>query len=63
MEEVVESVRHRATNRWSFFDGVLGDRTIGMMEALDGFGYFTTGLSFLAISIVLFLRAWYVFCD
>jgi uncharacterized membrane protein (DUF373 family) len=61
MERVVESVRHRATNRWSFLDGVLGDRTIGMMEALDGFGYFTTGLSFLAISIVLFVRAWYVF--
>lgn len=32
-----------------------------MMDALDGFGYFTTGLSFLAVSMVLFLRAWYVF--
>ncbi|BFU90719.1 MAG: hypothetical protein NTAFB01_19060 [Nitrospira sp.] len=32
-----------------------------MMEALDGFGYFTTGLSFLAIGMVLFVRAWYVF--
>lgn len=61
MENVVESVRHRATNRWSFFNGVLGDRTIGMMEALDGFGYFTTGVSFLAIGMVLFVRAWYVF--
>jgi uncharacterized membrane protein (DUF373 family) len=61
MEKVIESVRYRATNRWGFFDGVLGDRTIGMMEALDGFGYFTTGLSFLAVSMVLFLRAWYVF--
>lgn len=61
MENVVESVRLRAASRWSFFDGILGDRTIGMMEALDGFGYFTTGLSFLAISIVLFVRAWYVF--
>ncbi|MDX2252271.1 MAG: phosphate-starvation-inducible PsiE family protein [Nitrospira sp.] len=53
--------RYNQANRWSFFNGVLGDRTIGMMEALDGFGYFTTGLSFLAVSIVLFLRAWYVF--
>ncbi|MBH0180893.1 MAG: hypothetical protein HP490_04240 [Nitrospira sp.] len=32
-----------------------------MMEALDGFGYLTTGVSFLAISMVLFVRAWYVF--
>lgn len=61
MERAVSTVRHSSTNRWSFFEGVLGDRTIGMMEALDGFGYFTTGLSFLAISMVLFVRAWYVF--
>lgn len=61
MEKVVELVRHNQTKRWSFFEGILSDRTIGMMEALDGFGYFTTGLSFLAVSMVLFLRAWYVF--
>ncbi|MBH0210287.1 MAG: hypothetical protein HP495_17540, partial [Nitrospira sp.] len=46
---------------WSYFERVLSDRTIGMLEALDGFGYFTTGLSFLAIRMVLFARAWYVF--
>lgn len=61
MERAVSTVRYRPTNRWSFFDGILGDRTIGMMEALDGFGYFSTGLSFLAVSMVLFVRAWYVF--
>lgn len=61
MASVVATVRHSPTNRWSYFDGVLSDRTIGMMEALDGFGYFTTGLSFLAVSMVLFVRAWYVF--
>jgi uncharacterized membrane protein (DUF373 family) len=61
MERVVAISRYNQANRWSFFNGVLGDRTIGMMEALDGFGYFTTGLSFLAVSMVLFLRAWYVF--
>lgn len=32
-----------------------------MMETLDGFGYFTTGVSFLTVSMVLFARAWYVF--
>lgn len=62
MERAVSTVRHSPTNQWSFFNnGVLSNRTIGMMEALDGFGYFTTGLSFLAISMVLFVRAWYVF--
>lgn len=61
MERAVATVSHSPTNRWAFFEGVLGDRTIGMMEALDGFGYFTTGLSFLAIGMVLFVRAWYVF--
>ncbi len=61
VERVVETVRHGSTDRWSFLEGILSDRTIGMMEALDGFGYFTTGLSFLAVSMVLFLRAWYVF--
>lgn len=61
MERAVATVRHSRTNRWAFFEGVLGDRTIGMMEALDGLGYVTTGVSFLAVSMVLFVRAWYVF--
>lgn len=61
MERAVAMLRNGPTHRWPFFDRVLGDRTIGMMEALDGFGYLTTGVSFLAISMVLFVRAWYVF--
>ncbi|HEU5407197.1 MAG TPA: phosphate-starvation-inducible PsiE family protein [Nitrospira sp.] len=61
MDREVATVRQSPTNRWAFFDGVLGDRTIGLMEALDGLGYVTTGVSFLAVSIVLFVRAWYVF--
>jgi uncharacterized membrane protein (DUF373 family) len=61
MERAVAMHRNGPASRWPFFDRVLGDRTIGMMEALDGFGYLTTGVSFLAISMVLFVRAWYVF--
>ena len=61
MERTVATPRYSPTTRWALFDNVLGDRTIGVMEALDGFGYFTTGLSFLAVSMVLFVRAWYVF--
>ena len=63
MERAAATVRHSPTNRWSFFDSVLGDRTIGIMEALDGLGYVTTGMSFLAVNIVLFVRAWYVFAS
>jgi|GEM_PF-384152 len=61
MEGAVATVRHSTISRWPFFDNVLGDRTIGLMEALDGLGYVTTGVSFLAVSMVLFVRAWYVF--
>ena len=61
MESAVAMLRNGPTSRWPFFNRVLGDRTISMMEALDGFGYLTTGVSFLAISMVLFVRAWYVF--
>jgi uncharacterized membrane protein (DUF373 family) len=31
------------------------------METLDGWGYITTGFSFLVIGMAVFVRAWYVF--
>jgi phosphate starvation-inducible membrane PsiE len=34
---------------------------IGVMEALDGWGYVTAGISFLALGMVVFVHAWYVF--
>ncbi len=34
---------------------------IGVMEALDGWGYITAGVSFLVLGMVLFVHAWYVF--
>lgn len=61
MERAVATVRHSSPNRWSFLDSVLSDKAVSVMETLDGLGYVTTGVSFLAISIVLFVRAWYVF--
>jgi uncharacterized membrane protein (DUF373 family) len=36
-------------------------KTIGLIEALDGFGYITTGFSFLLIGMVVFAHSWYVF--
>jgi hypothetical protein len=61
MERAVATSRQCPTKRWLFFEGILGDRTANLLEALDGVGYVTTGMSFLAVSIVLFVRAWYVF--
>ena len=61
MESAVVTSSQSSTKRWLFFDKILGDRTASLLEALDGVGYVTTGMSFLAVSIVLFVRAWYVF--
>ena len=61
MERATVTSSQSSTKRWLFFEGILGDRTAHLLEALDGVGYVTTGMSFLAVSIVLFVRAWYVF--
>ena len=61
MERAVAPFRQSSTNRWLFFDGVLGDKAVKVMETLDGLGYVTTGVSFLTVSVVLFVRAWYGF--
>jgi uncharacterized membrane protein (DUF373 family) len=63
MERATVTSSQSSTKRWLFFDGILGDRTAHLLEALDGVGYVTTGMSFLAVSIVLFVRAWYVFAS
>ena len=34
---------------------------IEVMEALDGWGYITAGISFLALGMVVFVHAWYAF--
>jgi len=63
MERATVTSSQSSTKRWLFFDRILGDRTAHLLEALDGVGYVTTGMSFLAVSIVLFVRAWYVFAS
>ena len=60
MERAVAPFRQSSTNRWLFFDGVLGDKAVKVMETLDGLGYVTTE-KFLTVSVVLFVRAWYGF--
>lgn len=56
----VKAIPHRPTVHWWNFDRTTG-MTISTMETLDGFGYVTTGLSFLIIGMVVFVHAWYVF--
>lgn len=48
-------------SRWSIFDRTVSGTTVGVMETLDGWGYITTGFSFLVIGIVIFVHAWYGF--
>ncbi len=48
-------------SRWLIFDRALSGPTIGLMEKLDGWGYISTGFSFLLIGMIVFLHAWYAF--
>ena len=61
IDSPVATRRQSPTTRWAFLGSVLSDNAVSVMETLDGLGYVTTGVSFLAVSIVLFVRAWYVF--
>lgn len=46
---------------WRETNPITDVKTIGVMESLDGFGYITTGFSFLIIGMVVFVHSWYVF--
>ncbi|WP_447980267.1 phosphate-starvation-inducible PsiE family protein [Candidatus Nitrospira bockiana] len=54
------SERDPLTHR-SLFDRPVSGTTIGLMETLDGWGYITAGVSFLALGMVVFVHAWYLF--
>jgi phosphate starvation-inducible membrane PsiE len=58
--------KRRESDRSSFsrpliFGQPASNSAIGVMEALDGWGYVTAGVSFLVLGMVLFVHAWYVF--
>jgi uncharacterized membrane protein (DUF373 family) len=61
MENLMKDKERGSANRWSAFDRHVNGPTIGLMETLDGWGYITTGFSFLVIGMVVFLHAWYGF--
>ncbi len=51
----------RRGSRQSLLARVEHESTIGLLERLDGWGYLTTGFSFLLIGMVVFVHAWYIF--
>jgi uncharacterized membrane protein (DUF373 family) len=58
--------KHKGSERSSFsrqliFGRPVSGAAIEVMEALDGWGYITAGISFLALGMVVFVHAWYVF--
>jgi len=61
MEKEATAITKNSVNRWAIFDRAVNGMTINMMETLDGLGYLTTGFSFLIISMVVFVHAWYAF--
>ena len=61
MEKEATAITKKSANRWAIFDRAVNGMTVNMMETLDGFGYLTTGFSFLIISMVVFGHAWYTF--
>ena len=52
---------HKGLSRHLIFNRPVSDTTIGVMETLDGWGYISAGISFLALGMVVFVNAWYVF--
>lgn len=61
MQQEVAAPAASLASRWSILDRMVSGSTVGLMEALDGLGYITTGFSFLAIGMVVFVHAWYAF--
>jgi uncharacterized membrane protein (DUF373 family) len=51
---------HLASTQTLFHRPIRGS-TIEVMETLDGWGYITAGVSFLALGMVVFVHAWYRF--
>jgi uncharacterized membrane protein (DUF373 family) len=61
MGTAVSTVMRGLRSGWMNANPITDAKTISVMEALDGFGYITTGFSFLMIGMVVFAHSWYVF--
>lgn len=61
MDEKLKDTERSSFSRRLIFGQPASGSVIGVMEALDGWGYITAGVSFLVLGMVLFVHAWYVF--
>lgn len=61
MDKENKELERGPLSRQSIFDRPVSATTIWLMETLDGWGYITAGVSFLALGMVVFVHAWYIF--
>lgn len=61
MEKSSPAADGQSATRSHFLTRPVNDTTIRLMEAVDGWGYISAGVSFLALGMVVFVHAWYSF--
>ncbi len=61
MDEKPKETERSSFSRQLIFGRPVSGAAIGVMETLDGWGYVTAGISFLALGMVVFVHAWYAF--
>ncbi len=61
MDEKHKELERSSFSRQLIFGRPVSRAAIEVMEALDGWGYITAGVSFLALGMVVFVHAWYAF--
>jgi uncharacterized membrane protein (DUF373 family) len=61
MDKESKQLEQGALSRSLIFGRPVSGTTIGLLETLDGWGYITAGFSFLALGMVVFVHAWYMF--
>jgi uncharacterized membrane protein (DUF373 family) len=61
MNEKPRDIERSSFSRQLIFGRPVSRGAIEVMEALDGWGYITAGISFLVLGMVVFVHAWYVF--
>ena len=61
MDKEIKPLEQGVLSRPLIFGRPVSGTTIGLLETLDGWGYITAGFSFLALGMVVFVHAWYMF--
>ncbi|MEW6681466.1 MAG: phosphate-starvation-inducible PsiE family protein [Nitrospirota bacterium] len=61
MDEKYKEAERSSFSRQLILGRPVSRAAIDVMEVLDGWGYITAGISFLALGMVVFVHAWYAF--